>query len=277
MKFGIISDLHLGHAGDGHWHNRLLYDQADIIARAAVEALNGQELDAVFVLGDISQAGEERQLRLAKEILSGLEASWFVLPGNHDRPAVCSGLFDRVFRGRQVPEFILHNGMVIVGLREQIPEPGKQPAHYQFEPRKATAFLEQLERSLAGTLLLFSHFPFVDGSAWAEEHAGKDAGCFENGEAFLSRAAGMVDGVTAAFSGHQHWHRITAGPAWTHCTTASLIEYPMEVRLVTLEGDRLQIGTLAVAETLAASSLNGAEWVRGRAEDRKAAYVLQTR
>jgi len=275
LKFGIISDLHLGHAGDGHWHNRLLYDQAETIAHAAVEALNGQDLDAVFVLGDITQAGEERQLLQAREILSGLEASWFVLPGNHDRAAVCSGLFDRVFRGRQVPEFILHNGMVVAGLREQAPEPGEQPDAYRLDPRKATAFLEQLERSLAGTLLLFSHIPLVDGAAWAEAHAGKDAGCFENGEAFLTRAAGMVEGVTAAFSGHQHWHQITAGLAWTHCTTAALIEFPMEMRLVTLEGDRLQIDTLAVADTLAQSSLNGAEWVRGRAEDRRAAYVLQ--
>lgn len=275
MKFGIISDLHLGHAGDGHWHNRLLYDQAEVIARAAVDVLNGRELDAVFVLGDITEAGEERQLLLAREILSGLEASWFVLPGNHDRPAVRTGLFDRVFRGRQVPEFIQHNGMVIAGLRERAPEPDEHPASYQLDPRKATVFLEQLERSMAETLLLFSHFPFVDGSAWAEAHAGKDAGCFENGEAFLTRAAGMVGGITAAFSGHQHWHQITAGTAWTHCTTAALIEFPMEVRLVTLEGDRLQINTLEVAETLAASSLNGAEWVRGRAEDRKTAFVLQ--
>lgn len=208
MKFGIIADLHLGHAGDGHWHNRLLFDQAETIARAAMEALNGQNLDAVFVLGDLTQAGEERQLLLAREILSGLEASWFVLPGNHDRPAVRSGLFDRVFRGRQVPEFIQHNGMVIAGLREQTPEPDEHQDAYRLDLRKATAFLEQLERSLAGTLLLLSHVPLVDGAAWAEAHAGKDAGCFENGEAFLTRVAGMVSGITAAFSGHQHWHRI---------------------------------------------------------------------
>jgi len=33
MRFGIISDLHLGGTGCGRWHNRLVYGQAQAIAR----------------------------------------------------------------------------------------------------------------------------------------------------------------------------------------------------------------------------------------------------
>jgi len=275
VKFGILSDLHLGHTGDGRWHNRLLSNHAGEIARAAVAALNARELDAVFVLGDITEAGEEGQLALAKSIFSELDASWFVLPGNHDRPAVRSGLFDKVFRGRLVPEFILHGSLAIAGLRERVPEPDEEPDRYQLDARQATGIITQLERSYPETLFLFSHFPFTNESGWATEHAGKDAGCFENGEAFLTRVAGLTEGFAAAFCGHQHWHHITSGPTWTHCATAALIEYPLEARIVTLAGDRLEIATLAVAEVLAESSLEGAMWVRGRAEDRAAAFTLR--
>jgi len=275
VKFGVLSDLHLGHAGEGRWHNRLLYDQAEDIAREAVTALNGQDLDAVFILGDITESGEERQLALAKSIFSGLSASWFVLPGNHDRPAVSSGIFDAAFRGHLVPDFIQHDGLAIAGLREQLPAPDDDAGKYRMGAQRATAILERLERVRPEVLLLFSHFPFVDESKWAARHTGKPAGHFTNGEAFLTRAAGLVERHAVAFCGHQHWHHITAGSKWTHCATAALIEYPLEVRIATLESRQLRIATLpAVSEILAKVSLNGAAWVRGRAEDRQAAVDL---
>jgi len=275
LKFGILSDLHLGHTGDGRWHNRLLFDRAEEIASAAVTALNAQKLDAVFVLGDITQAGEESQLALAKAIFNELDMPWFVLPGNHDRPAVRSGAFDREFRGRLVPEFFLHGSLAIAGLREDVPAPGEVSSRWRMDAEQATNILKQLERSFPDTLLLFSHVPFIDESEWAAKHAGKDAGCFENGKAFLTRAAGLTEGFAAAFCGHQHWHHIVTDPAWTHCTTAALIEYPMEARIVTLKGPHLEIATLTVAESLAGASLESAGWVRGRAEDRKASITLQ--
>ena len=52
MRIGILNDLHLGHSGEGRWHNRLLYDRAAEIARSAVAVLNRQSLDLVLVLGD---------------------------------------------------------------------------------------------------------------------------------------------------------------------------------------------------------------------------------
>jgi predicted phosphodiesterase len=276
LKFGILSDLHLGHTGVGLWHNRLLFDQAEEIARAAVTALNAREPDIVFVLGDITEAGEEGQIAKAKAILSELEASWFVLPGNHDRPAVRSGLFDTAFRGRLVPDFIQHDGLVIAGLRERVPESEDgEASSFKLDAKQATMLLERLKRTHPEVLLLFSHFPLADESAWAAHHAGKAAGSFENGEAFLARAASLVEWHAAAFCGHQHWHHVTSGPAWTQCATAALIEYPLEVRMATLEGRNLRIETLpAVSDPLAQTSLNGAGWVRGRTEDRHASIML---
>jgi hypothetical protein len=48
-----------------------------------------------------------------------------------------------------------------------------------------------------------------------------------------------------------------------------MIEYPMELRTVTIDGDALHITTLdSPVPDLAAQSLEQAEWVRGRAQDR---------
>src|SRR6266542_3457010 len=99
MKFGILTDLHLGHTGEGHWHNRLLFNHAETIARSAVDVLNQQALDAVFALGDLTQDGQPAQLALARDVLANLTAPWFVLPGNHDSALVRAGHFQRTFAG----------------------------------------------------------------------------------------------------------------------------------------------------------------------------------
>jgi 3',5'-cyclic AMP phosphodiesterase CpdA len=205
MKFGILSDLHLGQTGSSQWHNRLLFDQAETVVRAAVDVLNGQALDAVFVLGDITQSGEERQLALACDLFDGFTASWFAIPGNHDRPAMRTGTFDRKFAGHLIPDFFLYDGLAIVGLREQVPD--GDPDAYLLESRKVAELLQQVERKRPETLLLFSHMPLTSGAAWAAEHQGKDAGCLEGGEALLNRLGELTGGRVAAFSGHQRFRR----------------------------------------------------------------------
>ena len=72
IRIGIINDLHIGHEGTGEWHNRLLYDRAEEIARAAVAQLNSQKLDRVIILGDITNDGGESQLSAARAILDEL-------------------------------------------------------------------------------------------------------------------------------------------------------------------------------------------------------------
>ena len=79
--------------------------------------------------------------------------------------------------------------------------------------------------------------------------------------------------------GHEHWHHVTYGRDWVQCVTGSLIEYPMKVRVMTLEADSLRISTLSTpVEAIASASIASvdapAEWVRGRIQDRE--YVLQS-
>jgi len=266
MRFALISDLHLGHAGTGRWHNHLLYDHAEEIVRAAVSALNREAVDAVYILGDITEAGEERQLTLARAILAELTVPWFVLPGNHDRAALHSGLFDAVFGAHAMPEFTAREGIAIAAMREHSVE-GDAVDRYRLDESRLVAILEQLEATRPEALFVFSHQPLADETAWVAAHAGKDAGYFQNGPAFLERAAQLAGNVIAC-SGHQHWHHVIAGTGWRHCGTAALIEYPMEARIITWDTERLASRLLAVAPARAAQSLEQNVWVRGRDEDR---------
>jgi 3',5'-cyclic AMP phosphodiesterase CpdA len=268
MTFAIVADLHLGRTGPGRWHNRLLYDQAEPVARAAVAALNGQRLDAVYVLGDITDAGEDGQLALAGRILADLEAPWFVLPGNHDLAAMRTGAFQTAFRGHLLPELACRDGVAIVGLHEDTAPRDRTPGRFALDEQRLEAIARQIERLGPSTLIVFSHQPLAADPDWPRVHGGKDAGHFTAGRPFLERAA-RPNRRLVAFCAHQHWHRVLEGPGWRQCTTAALIEYPVEARLVTLDAERVSCRILPVAPEAAAASLESAAWVAGRPNDRE--------
>lgn len=265
MTFGILNDLHLGHSGEGRWHNRLLYERSVEIARSAVEVLNSQDLDFVVVLGDLTQTGTPAQLRLARQILSGLSAPWYVLPGNHDRPAVQSGTFDGEF-GKSVPNFYRRSdGMGLLFLREEIAADPQQSG-YRIGSAQLRHAAEVVEASRPAILIVFSHIPVISERAFAEEHAGKYAGHYSDGTELLAILNALVR-TMVIFCAHEHWHHIAEGPGWIQCTTGALIEYPMEVRVVSAANSKLRIESLT-ASPLADESLDSADWVRGRASDR---------
>ncbi len=268
MKFAIMADLHLGGRGVGRWHNRLLYDRAGAVVRSAVAALNAEPLDAVYVLGDITESGAEEQLALASDILAALRSPWFVLPGNHDRAAVRSGRFDAVFGDRVLPVFALRDGVAVAALRERSSEAGGAADRYRLDETEVADILNRLRERQPDALLLFSHQPLAANAEWTVAYGGKDAGYVRDGRDLLDRAAGCA-GRVAAFCGHQHWHHLLHGPNWVQCATAALIEYPMEVRIVAWDGGRMTSRLLAIDPASAAQSLDGAAWVGGRNEDRE--------
>ena len=294
MNIGLLTDLHLGHTGEGRWHNRLLFDHAEHITRSAIALLNQQALDIVFVLGDMTQNGQPTQLTLAREVLADLTAPWFVLPGNHDSALVRTGQFDSAFAGRLVQPYMRLGDVGIASLREHTSGGPYQEPLYQIDTGWAQQAVQGIRAGCGAdcgsdcprTLLVLSHFPLLDEQLWADHNNGKDAGRFLHGETQLARLRAAIRPDCAAhdrrvllFCGHEHWHHITQGHDWVQCVTASLIEYPLEVRVVTLDEDALNISTLSTpVEAMARQSIDALDapalWVRGRAQDRE--YGLQS-
>ena len=81
-----LSDLHL-RAGRAPAFNAA--DSATALERTVAHlAAMTPRPDLVIITGDIAEGGEEEAYKLAKKILAGLPCPYYVLPGNHDNPAV---------------------------------------------------------------------------------------------------------------------------------------------------------------------------------------------
>ncbi len=72
-RFAFLSDMHVS----PHTPN-------DSALRLAVKEINGLNLDAVIVGGDISNEGSDEQIRNVAEILKDLKHPLYIIPGNHE-------------------------------------------------------------------------------------------------------------------------------------------------------------------------------------------------
>ena len=268
MRIGILGDLHIGGTGEGRWHNRLLLDQAENIARASVSQLNQQDLDLVVVLGDLTNAGTADTLGVVRDILSSLSVPWYVVPGNHDTPALETGSFNRAF-GPHVPAQYCccgHIGMVF--FTQLLPVSGGL-GDLRVDLDMDRAVMEQMEMHQPAALLVFSHYPLASEGAYALRQNAAYAGHVRNGPDVLRQTARLARGKVVVFCGHLHWHHVKRSSRWVQCSTAAMIEYPMECRLVSVEGDVISVSTLPTASPGAATeSLDSSAWVRGRESDR---------
>ena len=272
-RIGIMSDFHLGHSGVGYWHNRLLYDRAEDIVRETVALLNRQSLDSVVILGDVTNDGSDAQLELARSILDKLTVPWIVIPGNHDREAVRTGRFIDVF-GDHFPGL----SRKVLGV-ESLFLPEYLPSDEYPRTELGLDFIESVIRVAtrieSHNLFVFSHFPLIPQEDYAQVHNGKYAKHYLDGETLLSRLSTTVPGNIACFSGHQHWHRTVEHETSMHILTGSLIEYPMEARIVSLDGERLGVSILDSARPdIARESLDSSTWVAGVEGDRSRSVVL---
>ncbi|MBQ6278182.1 MAG: PQQ-binding-like beta-propeller repeat protein [Muribaculaceae bacterium] len=73
QKLAILSDIHVtpGNANEGK-------------LKEAVAEINGTDVDAVIVSGDLTNEGSDVQLRNVKSILDGITKPLYVIPGNHE-------------------------------------------------------------------------------------------------------------------------------------------------------------------------------------------------
>jgi hypothetical protein len=210
-----------------------------------------------------------RQTALARDLLSGLAAPWFAVPGNHDRAAVASGEFDRLFGGHTLPPYARLGGLGVACLREDLAGKDLEEDTYQLGDAAIERALAAIRTDRPPALIVVSHFPLLEEPGWAARHGGLDAGWLADGARLVAGLAPLLESRAVILCGHQHWHHVINGPGWVQCVTASLIEYPMQARLVTVEGNRASSRVLAAGDpATAAVSLAEARWVEGREADR---------
>jgi 3',5'-cyclic-AMP phosphodiesterase len=150
-----LSDLHVG-------ANEYGFDPAPHLGAvvAAVRALPNRP-DAVLVSGDLTDDGAEEGYRVVRELLAGLDAPLWVLPGNHDDRGRLRSAFDLPGEGDEPVRYSVDIGELrLVVFDSNVP--GQDPGRYDPEQ------LSWLDTELGAepqrpTLLALHHPPLATG------------------------------------------------------------------------------------------------------------------
>jgi len=86
VRLGILTDIHLSPPGSppAAWHNPYQLDTVRERLAQSIRWLEGQGVDRIAVLGDLTHHGDEPSLHETIEILATSNVPVWVLPGNHD-------------------------------------------------------------------------------------------------------------------------------------------------------------------------------------------------
>ena len=282
LRCAVFSDLHIGSDTSGGWHNRHLTDDPIATVRATVAAVNRARPDVALVLGDLAQNGAAEQLTAARAALDGLEVPWLACRGNHDLPyggdgSDVDGTFGHALAGRTqtgvvTPDLLpLPEGVMALTLEARWRVDDGQWRVFIPDDELRNA-LDAAASAAPALLLACCHFPFVRQGDYirSQDLGGKNAGTLWKGETALA-ALGERCGALICLAGHQHFHHITAGAKanWLHCTTAALVEYPAEYRIIETGPAGARVTTrLGAPAIVATAPAPAATWVAGRPKDR---------
>jgi predicted phosphodiesterase len=230
VRIGVLTDLHL--AGPRQpprgWHNP--YDHDGVRARlgVALVAFRAAGVDAIAVLGDLTENGDEGSLREAlSSIAVAAPGPVWVVPGNHDAVPGAAPL---------APAVTEVGPPVGVGWRAAPPLYGVDvvPAARRGSFR-AAGFAPP-----DGTdpLVLLTHFPLIPRRAAMEAAGWKHPGDLADAADLLAELRGLGRPVVV-LSGHVHLRdAVVEGPVLS-LLHASLIEPPHEYALVDVGEERV--------------------------------------
>lgn len=146
FKFAIVTDTHIGNPNN------------DTDLCRTVQDINSQpDIDFVIVSGDVTEFGSDVELATAKNILTGLQKPFYVLPGNHDSNWSESGTnsFLRIF-GAETFGFE-YKGYRFIGLASG---PNMRMGPGQIPRENLTWFFNELKQIDKETPIIYvNHYP----------------------------------------------------------------------------------------------------------------------
>ena len=301
FSFVIVTDSHVDvreDRSDGLWWNRMLTSRSTDILRAAVDEINARGPDLVVHCGDATNVSDAPSFREAARLLDGLNAPMHFVPGNHDtydpgsrelgRTLFVSGsdAFYRVERFRGWRLLFIDT----VWWRRKsgaITEAFSWDDYVDIAtPPEELAWLRaQFEEDDATPTLCFTHTVMAARPSYPVSRmpGGEEVEHFPvKLDSFISspevaealRAQSCVKGV---FYGHGHWHDCLSEDGALFCQTAALVEYPCEMRWVSVSSGemRTEVFPLSGRDAAERSYVEewGNRWVAGREEDRACVHT----
>lgn len=233
VRFGIVTDSHICPAGTppGRWHNVLDFAPAEARLAEAILFLRDRKVEAVAMLGDLTNFGDEASIARAVRVLATVEASVMVVPGNHDRWSSLADFRDHVDR-LGAPGVAMAGGerevggLRVIGLTELTPDE---------DGTLVIADVAPVDRG-DEPIVVLTHFPLLDRRAETEAAGLKYAGGFR--DAGVARRLHARTGPAIVLHGHLHIRDATAEGNVLQIGCASLIEPPHETTVLEIDRDK---------------------------------------
>lgn len=227
MRLGVVSDIHFGDPrSSSAWHNP--YDFVGLGERLerAVELFDEYLVDAIVVLGDISDQGDPASTRAALAALAQAKAPLLLVAGNHDclqddaRVASSAAGLGEMLDDRL--RWIGDIPIAGIAIETDVASQGMRLANARRAPH-------------AGSASVFaSHFPLISRADALAAHGLRYAGDLR-GHADALEA--VVDGhtPTVVLNGHLHARDSACAGQVLQLAAGALIEPPYDVAFVDVQ------------------------------------------
>lgn len=237
---GVVADVHLTRGQEGTWKS---LDHTEGLLATAVRFADRRAVDALLVLGDLTNGGTAAQLQHAEDHLATMSCPVLGVPGNHDAPGQDEALFASDVWARapsETPFVYSLDGIDVVGLDSTAPAGCSSAGVIDEDGLNRLASATNSSRPL----VVMTHHP--TGVGWSSVAEVLPDGPFRlgNAAAVHHRLAGTGALVLA---GHVHWpmRGVGAGAAELVCPAAC--SYPQMITVVTVgpEGTTVEFVTLS--------------------------------
>jgi 3',5'-cyclic AMP phosphodiesterase CpdA len=311
--FAVISDTHFfapdrAPADKLYW-NRVLQSRSADIAESLIDTIADMAPDFVVHCGDFTGMCDMENYDFGCQVMDTLSCPWYVAIGNHDTwyPGVRSAFSARY----DLPEGQCFYRRDLAGLRFIFLD----VAYWTSSEGQVSPYLDKdlydsgnirgmsptevelrwLEEELATSgdtpVILVSHAPlgFKDAYPLATLPRGRPVEAATTalvdvmGDVLLRDQMRSIvrrhPNVKAAFAGHWHISDVTRSEGVLYCQTASLREYPFEIRLVRVHDGQLDVTTHELKDPsfrhLSFVQEWGNSWVAGAPGDREFSLDLR--
>ncbi len=224
-RVAVLSDIHAAPASapDTHWHGPMRPSTNLHLLQQALAHLPVAELDALWLLGDLTDLGDVDSLSavLDSAARTGLPVRFVI--GNHDVaggvavPATAPTVRPAGERAEVVSSHLRLAGLGI--------EPAPEPGAYRFAPRGTWD---------DGILVLLTHFPVFSMRVPVTSAGHKYAGDARGGGAIVA-ALGRRSGPTVVLHGHLHLRAALAEARVLQLGFGALAEAGHELALVSFD------------------------------------------
>lgn len=298
LRVVVVSDTHVAVGGRDHtWYNHMLVSRWQDVMAELVAKVNALTPDLVLVCGDLTDQGDEESFIALVEVFRAMQAPVRVTPGNHDifrgrtgfvhLEKATAGMGNQSFDAGPCHFILLDHGYWIDADGHAHAKPTREVNIAGCGPsEEGLSWLTREVQAVDKPLIVASHFPLCLRLAYSVKTSPEEgqptnqpftSWCSMAGYLTIRRDAELAillgsPYLTAVLSGHTHFHSCSYFGQVLNCSTAAIISYPFEIRIMTIDRSSLIMETCGLEndelEKMSFIPEWDNTWVKGRPDDR---------